>query len=159
MPRARALVVVVAAVVCLTATSLQPAAAATTQSAGIVSFAEAQLGKPWRFNTTGLSSYDCSGLVWRSFSESGLTSRIGGRQTARSYFRWFRDRGLTSRSNPKVGDLIVWGSPVVHIGIYTGVNSLGKAMSVSTLTSGVKRHTVFGLTVGFKAYLHVNLER
>jgi len=159
MPRARALVIAMATAVCLTVTSLMPVAAATTEAAAVVSFAEAQVGKPWRFNTTGLSSYDCSGLVWRSFSEAGLASRIGGRQPSRAYFRWFRERGLASKSNPKVGDLIVWGNPVVHIGIYTGQNSVGKQMAVSTLTSGVKRHTVMGLTVGFRAYLHVDLER
>lgn len=159
MPRARALFAVMATVVCLTVTSLQPVAAASTQAGTIINFAEAQIGKPWRFNTTGLSSYDCSGLVWRTFSEAGLTSRIGGRQTARAYFNWFRDRGLATKSDPKVGDLIVWGRPVVHVGIYTGQNTLDQAMSVSTLTSGVKRHKVLGLTVGFRAYLHVDLER
>jgi cell wall-associated NlpC family hydrolase len=159
MPRARALLAALATAVCLAAMSFQPVAAAPTESAGVVSFAEAQIGKPWRFNTTGMSTYDCSGLVYRTFAQSGLASRIGGRQTARSYFRWFRERGLASKSEPKVGDLIVWGNPVVHIGIYRGKNSLGKPMSVSALTSGVKRHTVFGLTVGFRAYLHVNLDR
>jgi cell wall-associated NlpC family hydrolase len=159
-PRAvRALMVAIATAVCLTVTTLQPVAAATTQAAGIVSFAEAQVGKPWQFQATGLARYDCSGLVWRSFSEAGLASRIGGRQSARAYFRWFRERGLASKSDPKVGDLIVWGNPVVHIGIYTGQSSLGKHMAVSTLTSGVKRHAVTGLYVNFRAYLHVDLER
>jgi len=158
MPNTRMFLAAVVTAVCLAATNLQPVAAAT-ESGRVISFAEAQIGKPWRMATIGLKTYDCSGLVYRSFSEAGLASRIGGRRSARSYFRWFRDRGLASRSNPKVGDLVVWGKPVVHVGIYSGQSALGAAMSISTLTSGVKRHKVFGLTAGFRAYLHVNLQR
>lgn len=52
-------------------------------------------------------------------------ARIGdSRKTVAGYFNWFRARGLTSRSNPRPGDLIVWGD-TKHIGIYVGDGKAG----------------------------------
>lgn len=131
-----------------------PAEAATTQAATIISFASAQLGKPYRLGATGLGRYDCSGLVYRTFAESGLLSKIGGsRLTARGYYQWFKQRGLASRSNPRQGDLVVWGSGS-HIGIY-----IGNGLAISAVTGGVKVHGVFAVTAPLTAYLHVNITR
>lgn len=153
----RVLLVALAAVfaMSLLAAAPAPAARAAGSEAGMIAYdAKDQLGKPWVAGATGMRSYDCSGLVYRMFEMNGLLNRIGGsRRTVRGYFNWFRDRGLVSRRNPRVGDLIVWGDNK-HIGIY-----MGDGKAISTLVSGVKRHGVFGLTIGFKAYLHVNLER
>ena len=124
-----------------------------------MNFAHAQLGKPFRLGTQGLRRYDCSGLVYRTFLEAGVVDRIGGtRRLARGYFRWFKNRGLVT-SRPKVGDLVVWGKPVKHIGLFKGYNRRGKPMAVSALTTGVAKHKVHALNVRFRAYLRVNLER
>jgi cell wall-associated NlpC family hydrolase len=131
-----------------------PVAAASTQAGGVINFAENQLGKPWSLGAIGLRRYDCSGLVYRSFLEAGVLAKIGGsRRTAKGYYRYFKDRGLASRSNPRVGDLVVWGYGS-HIGIY-----IGNGKAVSALSNGVKIHGVFAVTASFTAYLHVNITR
>lgn len=128
--------------------------AATTEAGKIASYAANQLGKPYRWGAIGLRSYDCSGLVYRVFKEKGLLDRIGSsRKTARGYYDWFRRRGLASRSNPRKGDLIIWGN-ARHIGIY-----IGDGMAISALTSGVSRHAINRINVSFTAYLHVRLSR
>jgi cell wall-associated NlpC family hydrolase len=54
---------------------------------------------------------DCSGFVFRVYQQNGLLAKIGGgRKTAKGYYNWFRQRGLVSKKNPKVGDLIIWGN-------------------------------------------------
>ncbi len=137
---------------------LQPAAAAITETESVLAFASQQLGKPFRLGETGLRRYDCSGLVYRAFHETGLLERIGGkRRTARGYFKWFRNRGLIT-SEPRAGDLIVWGRPVSHIGIFVGYDSKGKPLAISALTSGVARHTVGYINLPFRAYLRVDLD-
>lgn len=159
MRGSRSVVSAVVIAVFLVAGQLQPAAAATTEANAVVSFAEAQLGKPFVMGAIGLRKYDCSGLVYRTFLESNLVDRIGStRRTARGYFHWFRDRGLVT-SNPKPGDLVVWGTPVSHIGIFVGYDTRGKAMAISAITSGVTRHRVGYLNLPFTAYLSVNLEQ
>ena len=131
-----------------------PVSAYTTQAGAVVGFARDQLGKPWYLGAIGLRRYDCSGLVYRSFSESGLLKKIGGgRMTARGYYKWFKERGLASRSNPHKGDLVVWGYGT-HIGIY-----IGDGKVISALSNGVKIHGVFAVTASFTAYLHVNITR
>lgn len=111
-----------------------------------------QLGKRYSWGATGMRRYDCSGLVYRMFEMNGLLRKIGGgRKTAKGYLRWFRDRGLASKYNPRKGDLVVWGRGG-HIGIY-----IGDGKAISALTSGVSRHGVRAINLGFTAYLHTRL--
>lgn len=131
-----------------------PAQAASSQAGSIAATARTHVGKGYLLGATGLGRFDCSGLVYRVFAQNGLLAKIGGgRKTARGYYRWFRERGLVSRTSPRVGDLIIWGKGS-HIGIY-----VGDGMAISALTSGVKRHGVFRVTTPFTAYLRVNLNR
>ena len=54
----------------------QTAAASTPvtgQIAPVLSFALAQQGKPYAFNTSGPDSYDCSGLTMAAFAEIGIS--------------------------------------------------------------------------------------
>jgi len=131
-----------------------PANAYTTQAGAVVGFARDQLGKPWSYGAIGLRKYDCSGLVYRSYYQNGLLKKIGGsRMTAKGYYKWFKERGLASRYNPRKGDLVVWGYGS-HIGIY-----IADGKAVSALSNGVKVHGVFAVTASFTAYLHVNITR
>jgi cell wall-associated NlpC family hydrolase len=131
-----------------------PVQASGTQADAVISFAKNQLGKGYRWGAIGLRRYDCSGLVYRTFEEKGLLNKIGGsRKTATGYYKWFKERGLASRYNPRRGDLVVWGSGA-HIGIY-----IGNGMAISALTNGVRKHGIYALTNRFTAYLHVNISR
>lgn len=130
-----------------------PPVEAKSELSGIMNTLTNQLGKRYKWAATGMRRYDCSGLVYRVFERNGLLKRIGGRRTAKGYYNWFRDRGLVTRSNPRKGDLVVWGKGK-HIGIY-----IGNGRAISALTSGVSRHGITGLNVSFTAYLRVRLSR
>ena len=165
MSRFRILLSAVALAVGLVGIQIQSVAAAETRSeahtTSIFSFAGNQLGKPFQLGANGLRRYDCSGLVYRTFAESGLLTRIGGNRTASGYFNWFRERGRIT-SNPRAGDLVVWakrGQRVSHIGIFKGYRN-GKPIAISALTSGVAVHRVHGyIGKPFRAYLRVDLSR
>jgi hypothetical protein len=132
-----------------------PAAAAEpkTEAQQIVKIAKQQIGDPWRYGAKGPRAFDCSGLVIYSYTKAGDLKAIGkGKyRSARAMYKYFKARGLASRSNPKVGDLVIWGGGT-HVGIYVGN---GKA--VSTLSSGVKVHKVHAVTARFTAYLHTGM--
>jgi len=138
------------------------AATPTAEVGSVLNFASNQIGKRFEIGATGMRRYDCSGLVYRTFYEEGLLSKIGGsRMRARGYYHWFESRGLASKSNPQPGDLVVWAKrhhPVSHIGIFAGYNRWGQPIAISALINpyGVSRHRVFGIDKPFKAYLHVN---
>lgn len=134
-------------------TSPVAAATPTTEAQQIIAIAKQQIGDPWRYGATGPHAFDCSGLVIYSYDRAGSLRFIGGGRlrSARSMYTYFRDRGLASRSNPKLGDLVVWGSGS-HIGIY-----IGDGKAISTLTSGVRIHRVNAVTAPFTAYLHTGV--
>ena len=48
-------------------------------------------------------------------------------RSARSLYHWFKAHGKASRTNPRVGDLVIWGGGT-HIGIY-----IGRGKAISTL--------------------------
>lgn len=129
------------------------AAEPKTEAQQIISIAKAQVGDPWRYGAKGPRAFDCSGLVIYAFTKAGDAKAIGNGKvrSARALYQWFKARGLASRSNPKPGDLVIWGGGT-HVGIYVGN---GKA--VSTLTSGVRVHRVHAVTARFTAYLHTGM--
>jgi NlpC/P60 family/Bacterial SH3 domain len=124
---------------------------AATPASVVIANAKAKLGAPWVHYAIGPNSFDCSGLVYYAFNKAGYASRIGGRRSAAGYYTYFRNKGLASRTNPKPGDLVVWGGGS-HIGIY-----IGSGMAISTLTSGVRIHAVNAVTAPFTTYLHTGM--
>ena len=147
--------VALAASILVTLAPSAPVAATTTttEAAQIIRIARAQLGDPWRYGAAGPYSFDCSGLVLYSYRRAGDYRVVGSGnlRSARSLYYWFRSRGLASRYNPRLGDLVVWGGGT-HIGIY-----IGNGKAISTLTSGVRIHGVFAVTARFTAYLHTGM--
>lgn len=136
-----------------------PAQAGTrlSEAQRIVRIAKTHVGKRFRLGSTGMRFFDCSGLVYRVYAQAGLLNRIGSnRKRAAGYYKWFKQRGLASRSNPKVGDLAVWTKHgrIAHIGLYIGDNR-----ALSALTPGVMTHRMTSINVRFLAFLHVRLDR
>jgi len=130
-----------------------PAAGATAKvpaSAVVVAFARSHLRARYRHDATGPSSFDCSGLMWRVFQEAGLGTKVTSR-SARGIYVSYRSRGLASRTNPQVGDLIVWGQGS-HVGVY-----VGRGYAISALVQGVRVHRVHAMFTPFTAYLHTHL--
>jgi len=142
------------------AQSASTASAQTTQRSRlsqrqrIVNIAESYVGHAqYRFGAEGTHYMDCSGLVWRVYKQAGLEAKIGGvRRGARGYYHWFKNRGLASRTNPQLGDLVIWHKGK-HIGVYVGN---GYAVSALNEKMDVRKHRVNWLS-GFTAYLHVQL--
>lgn len=128
-------------------------AAHPTQAQRVAHAVESHIGARYVHGATGPRTFDCSGLVFRSFKEAGLARRIGGFDTAHGYFSRFRRQGRLSRVAPRVGDLVVYSNGG-HVGIY-----VGRGTVVSALLSGVKRHPIRGLNIPFTGILRVSLTR
>jgi cell wall-associated NlpC family hydrolase len=145
--------VLAAAVLFSLAPSTPVAASTTTEAAQIIRIARAQLGDPWRYGARGPSAFDCSGLVLYAYRRAGdyRVLRYGALRSARSLYRYFRAHGKASRTNPKPGDLVIWGGGT-HVGIY-----IGNGRAISTLMNGVRIHRVHAVTARFTAYLHTGM--
>ena len=153
---ARALIsAALAATIMISAAPPSPAAAyyVSNEASQLIAIAKAQRGDPWRYAATGPSSFDCSGLVIYTYKMAGDLRLIGNGnyRSAASLYKYFRDRGRTSRTKASPGDLVVWGYGR-HIGIY-----LGSGMAISTLNTGVRIHSVSALTLPFTAYLRTGI--
>lgn len=72
---------------------------------------ESHMGAPYRFNTTGPYTFDCSGLVWRTFNEIGVNFTRG---PARSYWAVFEAPPADEQF--KAGTLVFF-SGLTHVGI------------------------------------------
>ena len=77
-------------------------------------FAVAQLGKPYVWGATGPGSYDCSGLMLRSYQAAGVTSipRVSESQQA-----WATP---IATKDVQPGDMVFFGTPAYHVGMYIG---------------------------------------
>lgn len=139
-------------------TNVAPAAASTSSSSSdftkIFSLAKTKIGDPWVHYAKGPNKFDCVGYVWYIFHYYDLQDHIGGYRGVKAYYDWFKARGLVSRDNPQIGDLIIWGD-FQHVGMYVGG---GQAISALINPWGVKIHPVKGwLNEPFKYYLHTRL--
>ncbi|SDK79677.1 Cell wall-associated hydrolase, NlpC family [Nocardioides sp. YR527] len=76
-----------------------------------ISVASEQIGDPYVWGATGPSSFDCSGLTQYAFSAAGIELPRVSRDQAAS---------LPTVPNDQIqrGDLMFWGSPVYHVGIF-----------------------------------------
>ena len=133
----------------------EPASAtgtAPSAAAKVIAAAQRHIGASYRLGTDGPRTFDCSGLVFRSFKDAREAPSIGGtRKTAAGYMAAFQRRGQASRTNGRPGDLVIYGGGS-HIGIY-----LGHGKVISALTSGVRRHGLHQLDVPFTEFLHTHL--
>ncbi|GGR52074.1 cell wall-associated NlpC family hydrolase [Nocardioides luteus] len=76
-----------------------------------INVASEQIGDPYVWGATGPSSFDCSGLTQYAFGAAGIELPRVSRDQASS---------LPTVPNDQIkrGDLMFWGSPVYHVGIF-----------------------------------------
>jgi cell wall-associated NlpC family hydrolase len=72
-----------------------------------------QLGKPYRWGATGPGSFDCSGLTMWVWGKAGVSLPHSSRA------QYGQGRHV-SRDELAPGDLVFFGSPIHHVGIYVG---------------------------------------
>ncbi len=98
------------------ASSLQAAKSASGVSgrAGIaLKYALKQIGDRYVFGAAGMVTWDCSGLTMRAYQAAGVS--LPHSSAAQS-----RMGKKVSFSSLKPGDLLFYGRPVSHVGIYLG---------------------------------------
>jgi cell wall-associated NlpC family hydrolase len=113
----------------------RPAAAPVAQSSSeIVNIARTLLGIAYVYGGSTPAGFDCSGFTSYVFGKAGISiPRTASEQQA----------AATPVSDPQPGDLVFYGSPAWHVGIYTGNGMMidsprpGKYTSERPLFSGV----------------------
>jgi peptidoglycan DL-endopeptidase CwlO len=87
--------------------------APSDKAAAAVYWAEKQIGKPYVWAAVGPDTYDCSGLMLYAYAKVGIhLTHYSGEQ--------INEGKRISRSNLKPGDLVFFGSPIHHVGMYVG---------------------------------------
>jgi len=80
-------------------------------SAGVIAMAASFAGLPYVYGGTTPSGFDCSGFTQYIFGQIGIDLPRTAEQQ-RQY--------ATPISNPRPGDLVFFGAPAYHMGIYAG---------------------------------------
>jgi cell wall-associated NlpC family hydrolase len=80
-------------------------------SAGVLGIAASLAGIAYRYGGTTTAGFDCSGFTQYIFGRLGVNLPRTAEQQ-RQY--------ATPVSNPKPGDLVFFGAPAYHVGIYAG---------------------------------------
>lgn len=78
-----------------------------------VASAYEQLGKPYVWGAAGPSSFDCSGLTMFVWEMAGVFLPHSSQAQYGSGMH-------VSQSSLQPGDLVFYGSPIHHVGIYVG---------------------------------------
>ena len=109
-------------------------------SSEVVNIARGLLGIPYVYGGESPSGFDCSGFTPYVFGKAGISIP----RTASA-----QQRAATPVSNPQPGDLVFFGSPAWHVGIYTGNGMMidsprpGKSTSERPIFSGVSGYGRF----------------
>jgi cell wall-associated NlpC family hydrolase len=85
----------------------------SSKGAAAVWWAEKELGKPYQWAAAGPNSFDCSGLMKWSYGHVGINlPHYSGAQ--------INVGARVGKANLEPGDLVFFGSPIHHVGMYIG---------------------------------------
>jgi cell wall-associated NlpC family hydrolase len=98
----------------------QSAPAPKGGAATAVQAAMSQMGKPYRWGGAGPNSYDCSGLMMWAYARAGISLPHSSRAQYAATTR-------VSRAALQPGDLVFFGSPIHHVGMYIGNGQMVEA--------------------------------
>ena len=98
-----------------TTTTTAPPSAGSPSAGADAAVAEArrQLGKPYEWGGSGPDSFDCSGLTSWAW-------RAGGERLSHSSRAQWSETSRVSMEALAPGDLLFYGDPIHHVGIYIG---------------------------------------
>ena len=97
-----------------------PAYARLMMPARVMRVAASKQGTPYRYGADGPRAFDCSGFT------SWVFHRVGKNLPRTSAMQRLATKPV-SRSHRERGDLVLFGSPVYHVGIYAGHNRIWHA--------------------------------
>jgi cell wall-associated NlpC family hydrolase len=107
--------------------------AGSDRAAKVLSYAKAQLGKPYRFAAAGPDAFDCSGLTLQAYAAAGISlPRTAAAQAGVGQ--------AVAKSDLQPGDLVFFYSPISHVAIYVGNGTIihaprpGKTVEYSKLS-------------------------
>lgn len=110
----------------------------------VISWGQAELGKPYVYGAEGPTTFDCSGLMQFIFAKVGISLP----RTAHEQQAWAQP--VTS---PAPGDLVFYGSPAHHVGLYLGGGKMIDApdTGLKVRVEGVGTPTGYGRVPGLGA--------
>jgi cell wall-associated NlpC family hydrolase len=112
----------------------EPAPGSRSGAQAAVRAALSQLGKPYRWGASGPGSYDCSGLMLWAWARAGVSLPHSSRAQYAATRR-------VSHGQWQPGDLLFFGSPIHHVGMYIGDGKMVAAphSGAAVRTSSVSR--------------------
>lgn len=117
------------------ATAAATTVATDASSSSIIGAAAANTGIPYVWGGETTAGFDCSGYTQHVYAQAGISiPRTAAAQQA----------AATPVSEPAVGDLVFWGSPAWHVGIYAGDGMMYDSATPGTSTA--KRPIFSGVT-------------
>ena len=104
-------------------------------------FALKQIGDKYVFGADGMTYWDCSGLTMRAYQTAGVSLP----HSSRAQYNYGKS---IKRANLAPGDLIFFGRPISHVGIY-----LGGGKMVHAPRSGSRVKVASASNLGRKPYI------
>jgi len=98
---------------------------ASSEAAAAVYYAEKQIGKPYVWAAAGPDTFDCSGLMLFAYGKVGIDlTHYSGDQINQGKH--------VDKSDLQPGDLVFFGSPIHHVGMYVGGDAFLEAPYTGT---------------------------
>ncbi len=114
-----------------------PKAPSAPASSGVLGVAASLAGIPYVYGGTTPSGFDCSGYTQWVFAKLGKSlPRTAEAQRA----------AATSVSNPQPGDLVFFGAPAFHVGIYAGNGTMWDSPRTGKSTG---QHSIWSSNVSY----------
>jgi peptidoglycan DL-endopeptidase CwlO len=107
--------------------------APNSQAQVAVDTAKAQLGKPYVYAAAGPDSFDCSGLTMFAWAAAGVS--ISHNAEAQ-----YESLPHVAQSDLAPGDLVFFGNPIHHVGMYVGGGTMIEAPYTGV---DVRYHTIY----------------
>jgi cell wall-associated NlpC family hydrolase len=111
------------------------------RSGKALQYALKQIGDRYVFGAAGMTTWDCSGLTMRAFQTAGVSLP----HSSRAQYSYGKS---VKRSELKAGDLVFFGRPISHVGIY-----LGGGKMVHAPRSGSRVKVASASNLGRKPYV------
>ena len=129
----------------------------------VVALAQREMGTPyvWGGESHAEGGFDCSGLMWHAYQQAGIELPRVSRDQARV------GEPVASLDDAIPGDLVAFGSPVDHIGMYAGdgmmvvaprTGDVVKMQQITRTPTAIRRIVPEGTTVAGPATTSVATE-